>query len=359
MTAGHSPQLIADAGTTLMWAGFLHLVVGNALIGLLEAAIVRRIFKVRGRALFFWAIAANYCSFIVGGVMVAVYGHAAVQWIGGSLPIYSLGRILIALTLLSLLLTVAVEWLFYWAAMRRQAPGLVRSLEATALVNLASYAVLAGYYGLFSSGPLEWGVSLRPVSQMDPHPAARVLYISPDHDGVYSIRLDGSKPVRFCPLVNADDYSILTVLPGTGGDGSRRLGIGDLGHDPSEARPIADLRQVRATTEPMRDFGSAVTIDPPNGNAPSPWELDVGFGFPTGVHAFNQATGQGGLIIAVETPWVGWVARCATVFSNDQAVFELGEQIIWVDLKNKRAAAIAAGYGPVVVVDDGMAASKP
>jgi hypothetical protein len=35
------PTLIADAGTPLMWAGFAHLTIGNLLIGLLEAGIVR------------------------------------------------------------------------------------------------------------------------------------------------------------------------------------------------------------------------------------------------------------------------------------------------------------------------------
>jgi hypothetical protein len=36
----------ANAGTALMWAGMLHLVIGNALIGLLEGVLLGRSFGV-------------------------------------------------------------------------------------------------------------------------------------------------------------------------------------------------------------------------------------------------------------------------------------------------------------------------
>jgi hypothetical protein len=43
----------ADAGTPLMWAGMLHLVVGNAFIGVIEGLLIASIFNVRKKSGFY------------------------------------------------------------------------------------------------------------------------------------------------------------------------------------------------------------------------------------------------------------------------------------------------------------------
>ena len=49
----------ANAGTPLMWASMLHLVFGNAIIGLIEGLLLARLFKCSKRKSILTLIAAN------------------------------------------------------------------------------------------------------------------------------------------------------------------------------------------------------------------------------------------------------------------------------------------------------------
>jgi hypothetical protein len=63
------PQVAsANAGTPLMWAGMLHLTLGNALIGIGEGLLIARVFQLPKRRCIGWMIAANYLSAWVGGI---------------------------------------------------------------------------------------------------------------------------------------------------------------------------------------------------------------------------------------------------------------------------------------------------
>lgn len=64
------PCASANAGTPLMWAGMLHLVVGNALIGLLEGGLLARLCQIPPGKAIGTMIAANYFSAWVGGLFV-------------------------------------------------------------------------------------------------------------------------------------------------------------------------------------------------------------------------------------------------------------------------------------------------
>jgi len=66
--------LSANAGTPLMWAGILHLTLGNLMIGLLEGGLL--IYWLGLRQWFFWCalggmIVANYASSWVGYLILA------------------------------------------------------------------------------------------------------------------------------------------------------------------------------------------------------------------------------------------------------------------------------------------------
>jgi hypothetical protein len=81
------------------------------------------------------------------------------------------------------------------------------------------------------------------------------------------------------------------------------------------------------------------------------WSVWTGFWPTEGIRVTNTVDGTSFLVMAVEMPWLGWRSCNATVLPNDQLVFQLGEQIIRVDLKRRLAAAIVAGHGPVVILD--------
>ncbi len=61
----------ADAGTPLMWAGMLHLFIGNAVIGCFEGFILAKFFSLKMRRTIGLLIAANYFSAWVGAGLFA------------------------------------------------------------------------------------------------------------------------------------------------------------------------------------------------------------------------------------------------------------------------------------------------
>jgi hypothetical protein len=60
----------ANAGTPLMWAGMIHLVIGNALVGLLEGLLLGWWFRVPRAKAIGAMIVANYTSAWLGGLFI-------------------------------------------------------------------------------------------------------------------------------------------------------------------------------------------------------------------------------------------------------------------------------------------------
>ena len=60
----------ANAGTPLMWAGMLHLFIGNAFIGLLEGILLIKLFKAPKMKAVGLMILANYFSAWIGGLFL-------------------------------------------------------------------------------------------------------------------------------------------------------------------------------------------------------------------------------------------------------------------------------------------------
>jgi hypothetical protein len=118
---------------------------------------------------------------------------------------------------------------------------------------------------------------------------------------------------------------------------------------------VADVGPCQATTRSSTDpdwFFPGPADDLQNEKSPE-WTVRTGFWATEGVSAINSRTGEWRPIMSVEMPWMAWFPRNATVLPNDQFIFQLGEQIIWVDLSRNLAAGLAAGHGPVAVLDNG------
>jgi hypothetical protein len=342
------PTFLADAGTPLMWAGFAHLTVGNFFIGLLEAVIVRRCFAVRvGTKLFASIVLANYVSCIAGYLLISSLADRIIAWIGGSFPVYSIGRIMVFLAIASFIVSILIECPIFWFAMKRQGVGIPRSFNATLLANAASYLVLLGWYWLASATPARWGVNLVAAKELPPISNARVFYISPEGEDIMQTRLDGSTPARFCRLPSPAPYGVLG-LAHEPTNNSWELEI-----DTDWEQPIQSVAQIgpgRATTRPT-EYHYWMYHRADNLESPAKWSVWTGSWPWEGITVTNTIDGTGFPIMAVEMPWLGWLSCNATILPNDQLVFQLGEQIMRVDLKRKLAAAVAAGHGPVVVLD--------
>jgi hypothetical protein len=286
--------ILADVGTPLMWASFLYLAVGNLLIAMLEAAVLRFWFKAKGGAIFGWMVLANYVSSIAGLFLLVPVSLKVIEWFGGPLPVYHVYRILAILTLLSFVATLAIEFPFYWLALRRQIHGKGKLAIATAVPNIASYLALIGWFWLASAAPSAWGVSLVPQASMPPNPDIRVLYLSADGTKLMEVSLDGSPPKAIKELADACPYGKLGFTKSEPG-GRWRLEVQKDYHN--ERTFVADIGPGYATTRatyPDQDddwFFPAIADDFQRGKNPK-WTVQTGNWAFIGIQAKNNYTGQ-------------------------------------------------------------------
>jgi hypothetical protein len=335
-------QMLADAGSPLIWATLLQLTIGNYFLGVLETFVVRRLFGASG-GLSRWIIGANYVSACVGLVLLWAASDQFVHWIGGALPVYHVQRILITLALLSFVLTILIEWPFYLLAMRGPAANWRRSLNASLIANAASYAVLVGWYWMASMA--HFGVTLVNAAYLPANPTAQVFYLSPNGADIYRLRLDGSAPMKFMSLSPPAPQGTLALAASTNDD-RWRLGV-QPGYDQA-VRSVADIGPCQAAVPPVN---SSVPSADLQGQAPHKWTAL--FNYPSGeFYAVDNRSKEWHFILAFDTPWMTWMAYGVAILPNDQMVFELGGQIMWVDMSRGIAAAVAAGHGPVVVLDE-------
>jgi len=135
----------ADAGTPLMWASMLHLVFGNAIVGIIEGILLARIFKCPVWRSILTLIPANYASAWVGLLLFS--------GVLKPLPDITIENIrfwFCFFVVFSFLVTLVIEYPFFWFVMRSQERRLVRAVKATALVNAISYVLLFGWYWMAS-----------------------------------------------------------------------------------------------------------------------------------------------------------------------------------------------------------------
>ena len=111
----------ANAGTPLMWAGFLHLTIGNAVIGIFEGFLIARFWKLPMRSSSFVMIAGNYLSAWLGGVLI---DELMVEHL--DLYLNNAWRAFWLLAAMTYIVTLLLEWpfvAFCFRRLRREAGG--------------------------------------------------------------------------------------------------------------------------------------------------------------------------------------------------------------------------------------------
>ena len=120
-----------DAGTPLLFAGAFHLLIGNGVIGAIEAAVVARVFSLRFRSILFRVLLANYVSCISGFVQLMAM-ETRLEYQFETRPIATGRSLLVGLWIVSFVISAAVEWPFFlwvWNFERQSQP---RILEVAA-----------------------------------------------------------------------------------------------------------------------------------------------------------------------------------------------------------------------------------
>ncbi len=347
-------MILADVITPFMFITGTRLIIANVVIAFIESFILGLFFKVRRRRLFGWMVLANYFSVVAGGILLGIVGDALIPFFQPM--IFHLRSYHVCMFALAMVLSFGLELPFVIVARWPRPGSLLGSLGACAAAQVGSYAVLAPLYWLVCVGCFNFDSLVSPTYSLDfvKQKSAVILFLSSDHQSVMEARLDG---VPAQTLMGTGYPSLGNLAVWKADDADRwDLWLTQFwnSHD-GRNNPSEKLLQ-RGITPTYHDV---VAENQGDGDASFDWRPKANRDWTVEVHseayapragfrAHNQATGND-VRIVVDTPFVGWLARCATILPGDQVVFEISGQIVVLDLDTRRLGFIAFGHSPVVI----------
>jgi hypothetical protein len=360
----------ANAGTPLMWAGFLHLFVGNLFIGLFEGALLVWIFGTPRGTSMGLMILANYISAWLGfGILENFHPSTA--------PSLSEAWQWLWLTVVgTYVITLLLEWPFVALIFKGTPHPVRRSIWASFLVQTFSYALLFGWYGLAGHASLFMKTKPVELAAFSLPNQVQVYYLSTDDGDVYRMPLSGGEAVK-----------VMDLDAGTGGG---RLFVRRNEERPAELDLVARLepaqgyepRFVTVMTHVKYEFtpgtsgrrGTDVSLDGSiwddvgeihqlGAKAQSRWKITTGYWSNHGLIGVNKETEER-FKLAFETPFLGLPVRSAILLPGDKVLFQLGRGHIYIlDANTRELALLCKGKGPVAMMGDGEgkveAADKP
>lgn len=362
----------ADAGTPLMWTTFLHLSIGNAIIGIAEGLLIIYLFRLRRRFAIPIMIVANYLSMIAGMVLIPfLYGF--VKPGDDAVHLAQMTGTLWKMGLLTFVLTLFVEWPFCLCLFAREKGNFRKSILADLAAQTASYAILIPIY-LYSS----LGLDMVREVQIDQTIVAfmatqgTVYFISLDDMTLRSVALSGvgEKKVMDLPRKDKDGKELdwgyhrrrLTFYP-SAKQNAWDLWIKDDSPDHNFGKPsehpnsndiplIKDLAGRAATPKETTSFARYAPADLRGDQASENHILVDTYG------PMSCITGLGReMSFFVETPFMRWDGGSPTLLPGSKIVLEFDGQILLYDLQTKKIGLIANGRQPVVILHDD--AGKP
>lgn len=350
----------ANAGTPLMWAGLLHMWVGNAVIGVAEGLLLALCFNLRGRRCVPLMIMANYTSAWIGWVGLVALSDK-LNW-----NLYNAWRQFWWLVGAAYVLTLLLEWPFVAGCFWRQANWLKRSIRASLIVQTLSYLLLFGWYWGASGTSLYTELRVVSPAEMQLPAGARLFFIGSKDGRLYEMDLD-SKRTRIVGEVvstNRDDRLLFRAVPTNTQHAELCLHRGwewyDVPRLETLARPFWSTNVWAETQDDWRrnlwmSFGRAAVLRSATNSGVVFW---TGFWAREGLKAWNAKEGVR-FRAAWETPFSRWMVRAATHLPGDQVIFQLGEdQICLLDAPTRRIARIAEGRSPVVALKDAEASAR-
>jgi hypothetical protein len=348
----------ANAGTPLIWAGTLHLVFGNALIGIGEGLLLTWLFSVPKRKSIRIMILANYASAWLGGLIArGAIVHAL------PLDLNNGWRWFWCMVVVTYIITLAIEWPFVVWCFRGTQDWLKRSLASSIVVQSGSYAILFAWYWMASGTSLYTKMNIVAPSDISVPTPVLVYFIGPEDGNVYKRSLAAGAAEMILPLHSKDNNDRLFVRPSRPDTNHWDLVARLEGNDRRDPRFVEVLTNL--LVEAVPDWRSTVS-DPPRyegtwfnfgivqslGSATnSPWKFWSGFWPVQGLRASNKATSES-VQFSYETPFGAWTIRNTVHLPSDKVLFQLGDdQICLFDPATHRVALLWHGKGAVAVVE--------
>jgi hypothetical protein len=333
---------LANAGTPLIWFTMAHMVFGNIIIGLLEAAVLWLWLR-RKSARLLWAIPINYLSAFAGLCGIGFLEAFLAPRILGDEPLLHLHLFLIVMLVLTFVASLLIEWPLYIAVLR---PWLSwkRSLLPVAVAQVVSYVLLVALYASVSVWPSSR--DMRPVrlAAFAPFQPATVYFISDADRAICRIRSDGTgrevitsldTTVTWRRLQLEADGSVIQVVE-VDNEGNQRV--------------VSKMQLIDKDLPERVRLWPYMTYDwrPEHERVP---EIGAGHWPADGLRVWHPS---GPYRLAVETPVTWWYPGPATVLPGSQVVFGLHKWVMIFDPATRKVATLTAGHSPVAIPDEAV-----
>lgn len=343
---------LANAGTPLMLASMFHLLLGNLIIGRIEGLLLGWLFKFSTWKTSLVLIVANYTSAWAGGFLVA--GYMA------SLPditIHTIRLWFLVLVLVAFVVTLLIEFPFFWFLLRSRKHSLRSALIATPAINGITYALLVCFYCLSSETSMITQLDAVSADELKLSEPYALYYLSIEGDQVYRMDIQNPGSKERISKVAADHRNDrLFVRPRS--DSTFDLYVylaSENANDGIEALVMKSFSKNApvdwriAEEDSDEPEGSWFNFGPvPSLANESDWEFRTGFWAGEGISGENKKKGKT-VHYSLETPFARWETRNATHLAGDYLVFQLGDdQICLMHPESRKIALIARGKGPVV-----------
>ena len=176
----------ANAGTPLMWATMLHLTFGNAIIGLIEGLLLWRLFQAPRWKSIWVLVIANFASAWAGGFLIVGRLSSIVE-----ITIENIQGWFWLFVALAFVITLLVEFPFFWFALREKQDPVRRALKATSIVHGISYLLLFGWYWAASGTSMLTQLEVVSAGEIRPAAEYTLYFITPDGGRIVRSDLEG------------------------------------------------------------------------------------------------------------------------------------------------------------------------
>jgi hypothetical protein len=340
---------LADVGTPLLWAGFLHLFFGNALIGVGEGLLIAWLFSVRKRRAILIMIPANYFSawvgfFFVGGVsaLLPMNLNNAWQWYW-------------VMVVTTYILTLILEWPFVAWCLRGTPDWWPKSVRASLAAQTASYVLLFGWYWLASDTGVYTQMWVVPPSQLSLPEHVSVYYISAKDGNVYRRPLSGSEEDKVYDLhsTNLNDHLVIRSNPDHSNFWTLAAQLTITNY--YDAASVSLINEVSAQAVPVTRQDDEFAFGDPAPQLGTATNSNWVVSAPSwSDHMYYRLRKQSGPTewLGFSTPFCTWWARNPYLLPSDLVLFQFGDdQICLFALKERKLALLWRGRGAIPILD--------
>jgi len=337
------PLALVYSGTQMIWVETFCGMLTSIVVGIGEGFLISAVFKTRRIRTILLMVATYYLSIIPGLldplILVAIFKKSDF--------LYHLKLAAVVSLLYSYATMVLLGWPFCLMAMKGQRKIFRRSFLASLLAQTVLYAIIGPLYcWATSSGLKRIDIDRNLVAQTQP--GAVIYYISDAENNLCKIRVNGTGQEDMMKLEKEDHNGTLFAqkntenawdlwLSGAGPHKEKRLLLKNFTRN-----PVSVWENGNESLE-KREWLNPLDFRPEKDRN---WRVWCYAGiFYTG----NERTSETLDLLFPPTPFGSWNAYSPVALPGDRAVFQLGPQIVLVDLNQWKMGLVATGRGLVVV----------